>query len=868
MALTPARSRLVASALAAALIAGLISTPAHAAPDNGPDLTLPPLGTPHAAPTRTRPTSSAGLADDGVAKAYQQWRKGTFKQHKGVRKGSLRVQIEHDKGGSAAATARKLGATNVTEVTPTVLVADVPFDKLRTLQDRSFVDTVKVPPTVNVLPDDGLSKSLAIAPPGDGQEVLAKTNAAAWHAAGVTGTGVKIGVIDFFDSVYRDGAAAAGELKTSSIAGTYCRYNGVACDIWSSDSEHGVGVIEILNDMAPGATLYLASANTLADTKAAVDYFASRGVKIITRSLTAAYDGPGDGTGPSDALVDYAVSKGITWFNAAGNAGMTPVPVTATIGGHTLNGYSGGYWRGPWTDTDADGWLEFTGNGEAPSEFLPVECGFFNGLRWDDWGESNRSDYDLYASVFDTSGNEMVIAGSESDQTSGADPVEGSEASISNQFSFTDIDCEQYPLYYVSVGKYEAGASDADTLEILVNSSLWYFPTNSGAAAQPFVDSRNAGLVGVGAVDPVSGTDGAYYTSQGPTNDGRVKPDLSAGSGFSSYTYSNGGFHGTSASSPVAAGAAALVLQAERGLGAVGLADYLKTSATTDRGDPGADDIFGAGELQLKSDNPFTVTASPTMTGTVKVGYRLTASTGGWSPAPTHLLYQWYANGSPIAGAVSNTLTLSGSQYGKRISVRVTATGLNQGRTPTMKSSAQTGLVAIGTLATATPRIAGNLAVGQKVTAVPGGWTSGTAFTYQWYANGTAISGAHYSTLKLAKAQAGKTLSVKVTGKKTGYTTVTKASATTKKLLVAAVPKISGTTKVGSTLKVSRGTWSSKVSFSYKWYRNGVAISKATGTKYKLTKYDKGKKITVKVTGKRSGYVTVTLTSAPTPAIR
>ena len=57
-------------------------------------------------------------------------------------------------------------------------------------------------------------------------------------------------------------------------------------------------------------------------------------------------------------------------------------------------------------------------------------------------------------------------------------------------------------------------------------------------------------------------------------------------------------------------------------------------------------------------------------------------------------------------------------------------------------------------------------------------------------------------------------------------------------------------------------TWKPTPSFSYQWYRNGAKISGATKSTYKLTKSDKGKKITVKVTGKKSGYLTVAKASA------
>lgn len=82
-------------------------------------------------------------------------------------------------------------------------------------------------------------------------------------------------------------------------------------------------------------------------------------------------------------------------------------------------------------------------------------------------------------------------------------------------------------------------------------------------------------------------------------------------------------------------------------------------------------------------------------------------------------------------------------------------------------------------------------------------------------------------------------------------------------------PKIAGTAKVGKTLTAEAGTWKpSKVKLSYQWYRGSSKIAKATKSTYKLVKADKGKKITVKVTGKKSGYTTVTKTSKATSKVK
>lgn len=85
-------------------------------------------------------------------------------------------------------------------------------------------------------------------------------------------------------------------------------------------------------------------------------------------------------------------------------------------------------------------------------------------------------------------------------------------------------------------------------------------------------------------------------------------------------------------------------------------------------------------------------------------------------------------------------------------------------------------------LKSATPKITGTKKVTKKLTAKPGAWTSGTRFTYKWYANGKVIKKATGKTFTLRVAQAGKKISVKVTGKKVGYTTVSRTSAKTAKV--------------------------------------------------------------------------------------
>ncbi len=273
---------------------------------------------------------------------------------------------------------------------------------------------------------------------------------------------------------------------------------------------------------------------------------------------------------------------------------------------------------------------------------------------------------------------------------------------------------------------------------------------------------------------------------------------------------------------------------------------------------------------------PFTVTTGtltapvPTVTGTAKVGQKLTAQPGTWTPAPVALSYQWLRNGTAITGATSSSYTLTVADQGAKVAV--TVTGTKTGYTTTSQTStAQT--VAAGTLGAATPTVTGTAKVGQKLTAKPGTWTPApVALSYQWLRDGKTIKNATKSTYTLVAADRGTKITVRVTGSKSGYTTVKKTSAakTVKAgTLTAKTPKITGTAVVGRTLKATIGTWKpAGITRKVQWYRDGKAIRGATKTSYTLVRADRGARITVTVTGSKAGYAKASKTSAATARVR
>lgn len=258
----------------------------------------------------------------------------------------------------------------------------------------------------------------------------------------------------------------------------------------------------------------------------------------------------------------------------------------------------------------------------------------------------------------------------------------------------------------------------------------------------------------------------------------------------------------------------------------------------------------------------FSAAPTPVIVGSKSAGSTLSVNLGAWTPSPTAFSYQWYRSGSAITGARSATYKVSTSDRGRSLTVKVT--GSRTAFPSVSKTSASFAIPKVFTK-TVSPTISGGTTSGSTLTAKIGSWTPTASRAYQWYRSGVAIPGATASTYKLTSADRGATVTVKVTGARTGYLTTTKTSSgkyIPRVFSAAPTPTISGNATAGSTLSVVRGTWSPSPSFKYQWYRSGVSIKGATKSTYKVLTSDRGRSISVKVTASKSGYWTASRTSA------
>jgi pSer/pThr/pTyr-binding forkhead associated (FHA) protein/subtilisin family serine protease len=403
-------------------------------------------------------------------------------------------------------------------------------------------------------------------------EGVSITGAEEWHAAGFTGQSIRVGILDLGFDGYR--SLLGTELPESVVSASFIY--GKEPD--ESGEVHGTACAEIVHEMAPDAELYFAAYDsTLVGMGQAVQWLLSQGVHIITNSTTGVV-GPMDGSDEAAALVDEAVSSGVLWVNSAGNAAEE-------------------HYRGVFTDTDGDGLHEFPDGTEAIGlyQYAPDLA---VALNWDDW-QTVTEDYDLY--LYDDQGDLLASA---EDIQSGLPGQGAAELLIGKDVT--------EGVYYISIKAHNT--TRPGTLDLYTLGAALEFPVADHSLGSP-ADAH--GALAVGATEHRDDSL-AVYSSQGPSNDGRLKPELSAPAGVSSATYAPEVFNGTSASTPHVAGAAALAWSAFPDFSTGQVRDYLRTHAL-DLGSPGPDNGYGHGRLRLPSppaeiaELPPTPTVVPTL---------------------------------------------------------------------------------------------------------------------------------------------------------------------------------------------------------------------------------------------------------------
>jgi hypothetical protein len=170
-----------------------------------------------------------------------------------------------------------------------------------------------------------------------------------------------------------------------------------------------------------------------------------------------------------------------------------------------------------------------------------------------------------------------------------------------------------------------------------------------------------------------------------------------------------------------------------------------------------------------------------------------------------------------------------------------------------------------------TPYFVGTPKVGYTLSARPGRWSPAPSLSYTWL-DGARVIGTG-PTLVVRPGQLGHAITIVATatapGRAPGARSWTKPDRVVRGTLgVQARPRVTGGRKVGRTLKARPVTSRPGAKRTYRWLRNGKAIRGASRSTYRVTKADRRKRLSVRVSYSRAAYQKTTSTSRSTSRIR
>lgn len=255
----------------------------------------------------------------------------------------------------------------------------------------------------------------------------------------------------------------------------------------------------------------------------------------------------------------------------------------------------------------------------------------------------------------------------------------------------------------------------------------------------------------------------------------------------------------------------------------------------------------------------------PGVGGSPRVGILQRAVPGRWVPSDATVTYQWTADGTPIPGATESTYLIPPEQVGKEVEVRVTATAAD-GTPLGTRASNNIADIYPAPMSSGAPVIAGTPTQWNTLSVNTGTWSpTPSSMSYQWLRDGKKIKGATGPAFIVRTKDRGHKISVRVTGRLLGYTTVTRTSAKVKiiKGFTSTAVTVTGTPSVGGVLSGSLSSASPAPSGTrYQWYADGRPIAGATSASFTLTAEQAGTSVTLAITASRSGYATTEVRSA------
>ncbi|MCP4810761.1 MAG: S8 family serine peptidase [Proteobacteria bacterium] len=400
-------------------------------------------------------------------------------------------------------------------------------------------------------------------------EAIDAMNVQPWHDAGFTGEGVSVAVFDlqWFGAELSD--AELGSYETWDCwahEGCTPEIDTLRPRFSYETGVHGTACAEIVREVAPDAELHLVRSNGVTAFENAAAWAVREEIDIVTLSMSYMNNSFYDGTGGVSAIVEEMSEGGVLLVTSAGN-------------------YADGHWSGPFTDTDGDGLHEFDDGSERLRVYFRAGKKRGIAMQWDNYRRCGDTDLDIV--VYSADGT--VLDAGEAVQEPDADqcsPVERVAPTLSrDQWAEVEIrraagDPAVMINLITSSGKIERSMPEHSVTDPGTHPLAW---TVGAVNATGYL------------VNPLEG-----FSSQGPNFAGDPKPNIAAPDGITTGAYGPTGFFGTSAASPSAAAALAVVMSSDPSLTARQAADRVEGWATSDRTSwQQVDNAEGAGRLRL-----------------------------------------------------------------------------------------------------------------------------------------------------------------------------------------------------------------------------------------------------------------------------
>jgi hypothetical protein len=466
---------------------------------------------------------------------------------------------------------------------------------------------------------------------------------------------------------------ASGDLPVAGVQSATCDF-GAGLPTDAGAGPEGTAMLEIVHDLAPGAELWFGFFDTDLDFIAAVDCLALN-VDVIVDDISffnvGLYDGTSAVSQNFTAEMNKVTNRARAYHKSIGNGALSHyqepyvdvAPLDANFNTHlfsaTAQTTDQGVTGGPF---DADPVFLVSGG------FVVVE------LQWNDPFAASTNDYDLY--LF-RNADSALVALSENFQTGTQPPTEFILFENTGPDGFYDIVINRY-LGLAAVRTFDMFVTVCDCAQLPggptdpilnFNTKTSSVPNNSDANS-PFATTLGAINASESGNDLI-----APYSSLGPTNDGRLKPEGVAIDGVN--VTGNGDFpapgcapnclfFGTSASAPHGGAIAALILSCRPVLkhgepddnpiaDRTALRDALFNSAV-DLGAGGDDNVYGNGRLDADAAAAAAGCVAPTPTPTATRTATPTA-TRTPTPTPTRTATPTATNTSPATSTSTPTAT-------------------------------------------------------------------------------------------------------------------------------------------------------------------------------------------------------------------